>query len=63
MISSDSDLEPRPKRGKVEEKGLQEDEEEEEEEQEEEEEESLSCVEERSVNATPLKWKPVLLTG
>lgn len=62
VISSDSELEPRPKRGKVEEKGLQEGEDEEEE-GEEEEEYSLSCVEERSVNATPLKWKPVLLTG
>ena len=58
VISSDSELEPRAKRGKVEEKGLQE-----EGEDEEEEEDSLSCVEERSVNPTPLKWKPVLLTG
>ena len=61
VISSDSELEPRSKRGKVEEKGLQE--EGEDEEEEEEEEDSLSCVEERSVNPTPLKWKPVLLTG
>ena len=61
VISSDSDMEPRSKRGKVEEEGQQE--EVEESGQLEEEEDSLSCVEERSANPTPLKWKPVPLTG
>lgn len=67
VISSDSDMEPCSKRGKVEEGGQQDEGEEEsqqeEGEDEEEEEDSLSCVEERSANPTPLKWKPVLLTG